>query len=139
VATYPEFDQALKRATALRLQDRLLLINERVETRQATGWLIERQYPTQFSKPEIQISLSNSFNQTVNVLSITIAPQEIREIEAIAESVRASVKERLRQYRPSQRNGDQERNGSVSMTSRKSLPTIGPARAHKDRLRQLYL
>lgn len=59
----PEFDQALKRATAIRLQDRLFLINSRVENWQAIGWLIERQYPTLFSKPEIQISLSNSLTR----------------------------------------------------------------------------
>jgi hypothetical protein len=53
----------------------------------------ERLYPTRFSKSEVQISLNNSFNQTVNALSITIAPQEIREIEAVAEPIRASVRQ----------------------------------------------
>jgi hypothetical protein len=73
-----------KIATAIRLRDRLLLINARVDNWPALGWLIERQYLTRFSKPEIQISLNNSFNQTVNAHSITISAEEYREIEAQA-------------------------------------------------------
>jgi len=60
-----------------------------------------------FSKPEVQISLPNSFNQTVNALSITIAPAEIREIETVAEPVRASVREMFERYKPSQGKGEE--------------------------------
>jgi hypothetical protein len=34
--------------------------------------------------PSVQISLSNSFNQIDNALSITISPEETKEIEAQA-------------------------------------------------------
>jgi len=61
------------------------LINARVENRQAISWLIERQYPVRFSKPEMQMSLANSFNHTVKALSITITREEVREIEAVTE------------------------------------------------------
>jgi hypothetical protein len=67
---------------------------------QGTAWLLERLYPTRFSKPEVQISLSNSFNQTVNALLITISSPEVREIEAQAEPVRASVRKMIEAYRP---------------------------------------
>jgi hypothetical protein len=40
----------------------------------------ERQFPTRFSKPEIQISRNNSFNQTVSALSITISPEEAKRM-----------------------------------------------------------
>jgi hypothetical protein len=63
--------------------------------------------PQRFSQPEVQISLQNSFNQTVNTLSITIAPEEIWDIEAVAEPVRASVRQMFDRYRPDHGNGDQ--------------------------------
>jgi hypothetical protein len=109
----PLFVEKIKGAVALRLYKRLQRIEAGVEGWQGTSWCLDRQYPTRFSKPEIQISLNNSFNQTVNALSITIAPQEIREIEAVAEPVRQSVKALYATYRPNQGNGDA--NGSVSM------------------------
>jgi hypothetical protein len=83
----------------------------------ALGWLVERQYSTRFSKPEIQISLNNSFNQTVNALSITISAEEAQEIEAKAELNRAKVRELFSKYRPSQRNGENASGGSRSVLS----------------------
>jgi len=71
-----------------------------------TAWLLERFYPSRFAKPEVQISLQNNFNQTVNALTITITPQEVREIEAVAEPVRQSVKALYAAHRPNQGNGD---------------------------------
>jgi len=115
----PEFAEALKKATALRL-------SARVDNRQGTAWLLERLYPTRFSKPEIQISLNNSFNQTVNALSITIAPQEIREIEAVAEPVRASVRQMFDRYRSTHGDGDQETNGSISKAVEEKFANYRP-------------
>jgi hypothetical protein len=56
--------------------------------------------------PEVQISLSNSFNQTVNALSITITPEEAKQIEAQAAPCRERVKEMFEAYRPNQGNGE---------------------------------
>jgi hypothetical protein len=42
--------------------------------------MTERQFPALFSKPDIQISLNNSFNQTVNAPSITISPEEAKRL-----------------------------------------------------------
>ena len=102
----PEFAEALKKATALRLRDRLKMINARVDNWQAIGWLVERQYYSRFAKPEVQISLNNSFNQTVNALSITISAEELREIEAEAAPSRERVRKMFEAYRPALRAGN---------------------------------
>ena len=68
------------------------------------AWMLERRYPTQFSKPEIQLALSN--NLTMNTLSINITAGEAKAIEGKAEPVRASVKEMFARYRPQLENGN---------------------------------
>ena len=103
----PEFLGKIKNAVSTRLAMRLSRIESGTDGWQGTAWLLERLYPSRFSRPEVQISLQNNFNQTVNALSITIAPQEIREIEAVAEPVRASVRQMFDKYRPNHGNGDQ--------------------------------
>lgn len=106
----PEFNQALKRATALRLQDRLKMINARVDNWQALGWLVERQYYSRFAKPEVQIAINNSVNQTVNALSITISAEELRQIEAESAPERQQVRKMFEAYRPgAPGNGNRDR------------------------------
>jgi len=62
-------------------------------------WMLERRYPTQFAKPEIQLSFQhNSFTQ--NNLQINITRAEIKEIEAEATPVRETVKKMFASYRP---------------------------------------
>jgi hypothetical protein len=102
----PAFLGKIKNAVSTRLAMRLSRIESGANGWQGTAWLLERLYPTRFSKPEIQISLNNSFSQTVNALSITISKDEVREIEAQAAPVRELVKERFRQYRPCLGNGN---------------------------------
>jgi hypothetical protein len=102
------------------------LIESRVDNWQSISWLIERQFPTRFSKPEIQISLSNSFNQTVNALSISISPEEAKEIESKAAPVRESVRQMLEAYRPNQDNGDQEVSGAVSLSVQEKFANYRP-------------
>ena len=89
-------------------------------------WTSERQFPTRFSKPEIQISLSNSFNQTVNALSIAFAPEEVRAIEVQAEPVREKVKKLYEQYRPGQNNGDADTGSSVSLAVQEKFANYRP-------------
>jgi hypothetical protein len=74
----------------------------------------------------VQISLQNNFNQTVNGLSITIAPQEIREIEAVAEPVRASVRQMFDRYKPNHGNGEEETNGSISKAVEEKFANYRP-------------
>jgi len=62
-------------------------------------WMLERRYPSQFAKPEIQLSFQhNSFTQ--NNLQINITRAEFKEIEAEATPVRENVKKMFAQYRP---------------------------------------
>jgi hypothetical protein len=125
----PLFVERIKRAVALRLYKRLQRIELGVDGWQGTSWCLERQFPTRFSKPEVQISLSNSFNQTTNMLSITIAPEEIREIEAAAEPVRESVRMMYDAYKLSQRaggNGEGQRTMDVEVLPAKPVAELAP-------------
>ena len=47
-------------------------------------------------------------------LTITISPEEAKEIEAEAELSKAKVREMFAKYRPNQNNGDADTGGSVS-------------------------
>jgi hypothetical protein len=105
------------------------MINARVDNWQAISWLVERQFPTRFSKSEIQISLNNSFNQTFNALSITVSPEEIREIEAHAEPIRPSVRQMYEHYRPgAPANG----NGHANEPLEISAQVVSSPITHKD-------
>jgi hypothetical protein len=94
----PGFCQKIKVGVAKRLAKRLAKIESGAEGWQGCGWLLERLYPTRFSKPEVQISLSNSFNQTVNALSITISPEEVKELNARGEETREKVRRMFEEY-----------------------------------------
>jgi hypothetical protein len=48
----------------------------------ACAWILERRFPELFSRPEVQLNLQTNIVQ--NNLSITISPEEVREIEAEA-------------------------------------------------------
>jgi len=64
-------------------------------------WMLERRYPTQFAKPEVQLTFQhNSFTQ--NNLSIHITRAEMKEIEKEAAPVRESVKKMFANYKPAQ-------------------------------------
>jgi hypothetical protein len=72
------------------------------------------------------LNLIQQNNATLNGLSITIAPQEIREIEAVAEPVRVSVREMFDRYKPNHGKGDQETNGSVSKAVQEKFAKYRP-------------
>jgi hypothetical protein len=63
-------------------------------------FMLERKYPTQFAKPEIQLSFQSNYTQ--NNLSIHITSSEAKQIEAEAAPIRDSVKKMFAQYRPAQ-------------------------------------
>jgi hypothetical protein len=68
------------------------------------AWMLERRYPSQFAKPEIQLSFQNNYTQ--NNLSINITRAEMTAIEAVAAPVRESVKKMFAHYKPQLGNGD---------------------------------
>src|SRR6516225_2088999 len=89
----PEFVNALRKATAIRLQNRLKTIESRVDNWQAVGWLVERQLPSRFARPELQLNLIQQNNVTANALSITISAAEVKQIEDAASTERQNVRE----------------------------------------------
>jgi hypothetical protein len=56
-----EFSEAIKAAEAARLQLRLARIEAGEAGWQGTAWFLERRYPREFSRPELQ------FNQLINL------------------------------------------------------------------------
>jgi hypothetical protein len=68
------------------------------------SWFLERKYPQQFAKPEIQLSFSNSYTQ--NNLSISITSAEAKAIEKEANPIRDAVSSMFKQYRPTLGNGN---------------------------------
>ena len=51
----PEFCGAIKKAVAIRKLDRLKRIESGEPGWQGTAWAMERQYPKEFSRPEVQL------------------------------------------------------------------------------------
>lgn len=72
------------------------------------AWMLERKYPTQFAKPEIQLSFNNSYTQ--NTLHISIGSQEAKAIEAEAKPIRDEVAGMFQKYRPKVGNGNGDDN-----------------------------
>jgi hypothetical protein len=77
--------------------------------------MLERRYPSQFAKPEVQLSLTNNFTQ--NNLSLSINLGEAKAIEAAAEPVRSRVKEMFKTYKPLLGNGEPNGNGQQKSQS----------------------
>jgi hypothetical protein len=122
----PVFLARIQRAVVQRLYKRLQRIESGCEGWQGTAWVCERLYPARLSKPEVLLSLVQQNNTTVNALSITIAPEEIREIEAVAEPVRKKVKKLYEQYRPNQNKDDRVGNGAASLAVQEKFTNYRP-------------
>jgi hypothetical protein len=71
---------------------------------QGAAWMLERKYPTQFAKPEIQLSFNNSYTQ--NNLTLHISGAEAKQIEQEAKPVRDAVSNMFARYRPALGNGN---------------------------------
>jgi hypothetical protein len=113
-ATDSEFELLVEQASAKAALRLLGKIEKQADQNfAAASWILERRFPEIFSRPEVQLNLIQQNSTTVNALSITIAPQEIREIEAVAEPVRASVRQMFDKYRPNQGNGDEQASESI--------------------------
>lgn len=100
----PDFLRDIKHAVSARLLLRLKRIDAGEDGWQGTAWCLERMYPTRFAKPEIQLSFHSNYTQ--NNLSISVTVSEAKEIEAIAEPVRQSVKDMFASYKPALGNGN---------------------------------
>ena len=129
MAAYSGVRPSLKKATAIRLEERLLRISAGQDGWQGTAWLVERLFPLRFSRPEVQISLQNTFNQTTNALTIVISKEEYEQIETQAEESRAKVREMFAAYRPAaleSGNGEQSRDAAISESVRQKFAAYRP-------------
>jgi hypothetical protein len=126
----PEFVRKIKNAVSTRLAMRLSRIESGADGWQGTAWLLERLYPTRFAKPEVQISLQNTFNQTTNGLTIVISKEEYEQIDAQAEESRAKVREMFAAYRPgvlNNGNGALDRGAAISESIRQKFAAYRPS------------
>jgi hypothetical protein len=104
-ATDPEFELLVEQAaskTALRLLRKIEAQAE--ENFAAAAWILERRFPEDFSRPEVQLNLQTNVVQ--NNLSITISSEEAKQIETEAAPVRRKVREMMATYRPGLGNGN---------------------------------
>ena len=82
---------AIKRATLQRKRGYIALIrdgDDRSNRWQRVAWFLERRYPTEFSKPEVQLSLGAS---TVTNNTLVITAEAARALQARASTVEAEV------------------------------------------------
>ena len=77
----------------------------------AAAWILERRFPELFSRPGVQLNVSNTANH--NALSLTISLEEAKRIEAKAAPIREAARQMLEQYLQ-RRNGAGSPNGDVS-------------------------
>jgi hypothetical protein len=99
-----EFCQAIKIAELKREAIYRKKIWEAKGFWQGAAWFLERKYPQQFAKPEIQLNWGNTYNQ--NNLTINISAQDAKSIEAAAKPIRDEVSSMFQQYRPQLGNGN---------------------------------
>jgi hypothetical protein len=114
-----EFDQALEQARLASVQERweqIMKLGKGTEEKpgdwKALAWSLERTEASSFARPEVQLNLIQQNNLTENHLSITITPEEIREIEAQAAPSRAAVRKMFEEYqlrRSGNGNGEKQR------------------------------
>jgi hypothetical protein len=128
-----QVEQAAAKA-ALRLWNK---IEEQTDVIFASAaWLMERRWPEIFARPEVQLNLIAQSNTTVNALSITISPEEIREIEAEAAPAREKVRKMFAAYRPGalgNGNGQAQRTVDVRALPVKKPEELAPITSKEDK------
>jgi hypothetical protein len=93
----PHFRAAIKKQCQERLLFRLKTVEKGGPNWCGCAWILERMYPTRFSKPEVQLNINNTINQ--NTLHLSITAEEAKEIEALAEPVRGEVAQLYQAYK----------------------------------------
>jgi hypothetical protein len=102
--TDPEFASKVEQTSAKAAMRLLGKIEEQATNNfSACAWILERRFPELFSRPEVQLNLQTNVVQ--NNLTITLAPEEARTIEARAAPIRESVRKMFAEYRPTMRDG----------------------------------
>jgi hypothetical protein len=119
----PEFNQKVE-AAAAKAAARLLAKIERQARNNfaAAAWILERRFPELFSRPEVQLNVSNTANH--DALLIMISLEEARQIEERATPIRESSRVLLEDYA-------RNRNGSDSPSRDLSAERVGAGQSNR--------
>jgi hypothetical protein len=97
------FCPSVKRAELARETIYRLKIYDGAPNWQGIAWFLERKYPTQFAKPEIQLAVNQQVNTgPTNV--VVLGPERAKELASRHQVIRAKTLELLDKQRPT--NGD---------------------------------
>ena len=112
---------------------RLSRIESGVDGWQGSAWLAERLMPHRYSKPEVQLNLQTNVVQ--NNLTITISPEELKEIEAEAAPAREKVRKMFAAHRPGGLgNGDGQRKRTIDVQAEPVKPDdLAPITSKEDK------
>jgi hypothetical protein len=129
----PAFGQQVDKAAA-KAAARLLSKIERQARNNfaAAAWILERRFPELFSRPEVQLSVSNTANH--NALSLTISLEEAERLEAESAPIREAARQMIEQYLQ-RRNGAGSPNGDVSAERVDADQSSGPTIPEQARAR----
>src|SRR5262249_40421354 len=100
------------------------------------AWLLERRFPNDFSRPEVQLNLIQQNNVTENHLTLSVTLTESQQIEAVAEPVRQSVRELFAKYKPALRgngNGEGQRTVDVQAELANKPEDLAPITTKEDK------
>jgi len=92
----------------------------------ASAWILERRFPQDFSRPEVQLNLIQQNNVTNDHLTIVISAEEARQLNAEGEESRAKVREMFEEYHLRRSNGGQDASTSVSMSVQQKFANYLP-------------
>ena len=87
----PQFSHAIKSAEAARLQIRLRRIESGGDGWQGTAWFVERKYPREWSRPELQVAMNVEHSGVIDHAVRMIPQAELLEMMRIAARVDAEI------------------------------------------------
>jgi hypothetical protein len=100
------FCPSIKKAELVRERIYRLKIYDGAPNWQGIAWFLERKYPTQFAKPEIQLAVNQQVNTgPTNV--VVLGPERAKELVSRHEAIRAKTLELLdKQHSNGDKNGN---------------------------------
>lgn len=88
---FEEFSNAIKKAEATRLEIRLQRVEAGEAGWQGTAWFLERRYPREFSRPELQVAMNVEHTGTVEHQVTLVAETDLRRMSEIRCEIEAEV------------------------------------------------
>jgi hypothetical protein len=87
----PEFSNAIKSAEASRLKIRLARIESGADGWQGTAWFVERKYPQEWSRPELQIAMNVQHSGAIDHKIAVVTEAELRRMTEIRREIEAEI------------------------------------------------